>query len=388
MLKKSLSAMLMTLFVLGSVGCSAKTEGTSAKDTIKIGYVGALSGETALWGQAGFNGMVMAMEEINAAGGILGRKVEIVEYDGKGDPLDSVNALNKLIDQDKVVAVVGTNFSSCNIPMASIADQKKIPLIATAASSPFVTVDEAGKLHPYSFRIGFTDPFQGRVLAAYAYNQLNVKKAAIITNIADAYSMGITEYLVEEYTKLGGVIVANEKAASGDNDFRAQLSKIKESGAEALFIPWIYKDVALIAKQARDLGIESVFIGADGWDSQDLPELAGEAIEGGYFCSRTGFNTPAAKAFEKKYVEKFKITAEAECLFGYDGVMWIKQVIETAQKADSESIRKGLEETTSFEGTLGMMSVDPATHDPVREAAIFQILDKKVTFVEVYAPVE
>lgn len=384
MLKKTLCTMLMAMLAIGAAGCGAKASGTA--ETIKIGYVGALSGETALWGQAGYNGMQMAMEEINAAGGILGKKVELVKYDGKGESLDSVNAFNKLIDQDKVVAVIGTNFSSCNIPMAAIADSKKIPLIATAASSPLVTVDESGKLHPYSFRIGFTDPFQGRVLAGYAYKKLNMKKAAILTNIADAYSVGITEYLVAEYTKLGGTIVANEQASSGDNDFRAQLSKIKESGAEALFIPWIYKDVALIVQQARDLGITATFIGADGWDSQDLPTLAGASIEGGYFCSRTGFNTPLAKEFQAKYETKFKITAEAECLFGFDGVMWIKQVIEKAGKADSESIRNGLEATTSFDGTLGKMSVDPKTHDPIREAAMFQIKASKVVFVETYDP--
>ena len=148
-----------------------------------------------------------------------------------------MNALNKLIDQDKVVAVVGINFSSCNIPMASVADDKKVPVIATAASSPLVTVDESGKLHPYSFRIGFTDPFQGRVIASFAYNKLNIRNAAVLTNIADAYSTGITEYLVEEFERLGGNIVARENASSGDNDFRAQLSKIKDAQPEALFVP-------------------------------------------------------------------------------------------------------------------------------------------------------
>lgn len=389
MFKKTLCTMLMATLALVSAGCGTKSDAVdTAKGPIKIGYVGALSGETALWGQAGLNGMIMAMEEINAAGGILGKQVEIVDYDGKGEALDSVTALNKLIDSDKVVAVIGTNFSSCNIPMASVADSKKVPLIATAASSPLVTVDESGKLHPYSFRIGFTDPYQGRVLASYAYDKLNVKKAAIITDISDAYSTGITEYLVEHYKKLGGVIVSSESASSGDNDFRAQLSKIKESGAEAIFIPWIYKDVALIVQQAKDLGITATFIGADGWDSQDLPTLAGDAIEGGYFCSRTGFNTELAKEFATKYEKKFGITAEAECLFGYDGVMWLKQVIEKKGAADSTSIRDGLEETTAFEGTLGSMSVDPLTHDPLREAAIFKIVGGKVTFSEIYAPKE
>ena len=283
MVKKILCMALVGMLLFSVVGCGggnqqggSSSNGDVQGEPIKIGYIGALSGETALWGQAGLNGMLLAEKDINEAGGILGRPVKVVAYDGKGEPLDSVNALNKLIDQDKVVAVLGTNFSSCNIPMASIADSKKVPVIATAASSPLVTVDESGKLHPYSFRIGFTDPFQGRVIASYAYNVLNIKNAAVLTNIADAYSTGITEYLLEEYTRLGGNIVARENASSGDNDFRAQLSKIKDAKPEAIFLPWIYKDVALIVKQARDLGIDAVFIGADGWDSQDLPELAGK----------------------------------------------------------------------------------------------------------------
>lgn len=391
MSKKILCMILAGILLMSVVGCGGGSKnstdnGSGNEEPIKIGYIGALSGETALWGQAGLNGMLLAEKDINDAGGILGRPVKVVAYDGKGEALDSVNALNKLIDQDKVVAVVGTNFSSCNIPMASVADSKKVPVIATAASSPLVTVDESGKLHPYSFRIGFTDPFQGRVIASYAYNVLNIKNAAVLTNIADAYSTGITEYLVEEYTRLGGKIVARENASSGDNDFRAQLSKIKDAKPEAIFLPWIYKDVALIVKQARDLGIDALFIGADGWDSQDLPELAGSAIEGGYFCSRPGFNTPAAQEFAERYEKEYGVTAEAECLFGYDGLMWIKQAIESQGAADSESIRNGLEKTTNFEGLLGAMSIDPETHDPVRDAAIFKIENGKVNFVELYVP--
>lgn len=211
---KKILCLLLVGMLLFTVGCgggsqtpqsqdSEPADGDVQGDPIKIGYIGALSGETALWGQAGLNGMLLAEEDINAAGGILGRPVKVVAYDGKGEALDSVNALNKLIDQDKVVAVVGTNFSSCNIPMASVADTKKVPVIATAASSPLVTVDRSGKLHPYSFQIGFTDPYQGRVIASFAYNKLNIKNAAILTNIADAYSTGITEFLLEDVHSSG-----------------------------------------------------------------------------------------------------------------------------------------------------------------------------------------
>lgn len=407
MFKKTLSAVLALSLIASLAGCSGSAGSTASTaapstaessasksaggaaapsgDPIRIGYVSALSGDSALWGQAGLNGMKLAVEDVNAAGGVLGRPIEVVGFDGQGQPLDSVNALNKLIDESKVVAVLGTNFSSCNIAMAPVADSKKIPLIATAASSPNVTVDEQGKLHPYSFRIGFTDPFQGRVLASYVYEKLGFKKAAIITDIGDNYSTGITQYLTKEFTSKGGTIVDKEEARSGDNDFRAQLSKIKNSNPDVLFIPWIYKDVALITKQARDLGITCQFVGADGWDSQDLPKLAGSAIDNSYYCSRPGFNTKEAIAFGERYKKAYNIVPEAECLFGYDGVMWLVQVMKQQNSAESDAIRDGLEKTTDFKGYLGSMSVDPATHDPTRDAAIFQIKDNAIKYVENYS---
>ncbi len=409
MFKKTLSTVLAFSLIASMAGCSGNgasstapaastapatsTDASSAGngaapsgDPIRIGYVSALSGDSALWGQAGLNGMKLAVEDLNKAGGLLGRPVEVIGLDGQGQPLDSVNALNKLIDESKVVAVVGTNFSSCNIAMAPVADSKKIPLIATAASSPQVTVDAQGKLHPYSFRIGFTDPFQGKVLASYVYEKLGFKKAAIITDVGDNYSTGITDVVIKSYTELGGTIVDKEQARSGDNDFRAQLSKIKSANPDVLFIPWIYKDVALITKQARDLGITCQFVGGDGWDSQDLPKLAGDAISGGYYCSRPGFNTPEAIAYGERYKKAFNnLVPEAECLFGYDGVMWLAQVIKAQNSADPEKIRDGLEKTTDFKGFLGSMSVDPATHNPTRDAAIFQVKDGKINYVQNYS---
>ncbi len=379
-MSKRIATLLLALLMF-MVPLSA---GAAEEGPIIIGYVGALSGDTALWGQAGLDGMNMAVADINAAGGVLGRELQVIGLDGKGEPMDSVNAFTSLIDNDKAVVVVGTNFSNCNIAMAPIADEKKIPLMATAASNPLVTVDENGNLHPYSFRIGFIDPFQGEVLASYAYNVLGYTKAAIITNVADPYSTGITDYLRDAYEALGGEIVAYEEAASGDQDFRAQLSNIQSANPECLFIPWIYQDVALIARQARDLGIEAQFIGADGWDSQDLPQLAQGAIEGGIFCSRPTWNTEEALAFKARYEEEFGITAEAECLFGYDAVKWIEQVIIQEGAADSESIRNGLENTPSFDGYLGHMAVDPATHNPAREAAMFKIENDAVVWIENY----
>lgn len=352
-------------------------------ETIKIGYVSALSGDTALWGQAGLNGMLMTAEKVNAAGGVLGRQIEVIGLDGRGDPQDSVNAYNKLVDEYKVVAVVGTNFSSCNIPIAAVADVKKVPVVATAASNELVTVDESGKLHPYSFRLCFIDSFQGTKMAEYVLKK-GIKTAAILTNIGDSYSVGVSKFTVDAFTAGGGTMVAQEEANSGDNDYRAQLSKIAKAKPEVLFIPWIYQDVALISKQARELGLECQFVGFDGWDSMELPTLAEGSLEGAIFGSRPGFNTPEAKAYGEEYKAKYNIELEGECLFGNDGLLWVVQAINEAGSVDPTAIRDKLEATTSFKGLIGEMSVDPATHNPQRELAIFTIVGAEEKYLEMF----
>ncbi len=382
---KKLLMVLLVLSITFTVFAGGNQEGKASSDgdTIRIGYVSALSGDTALWGQAGLNGMLMTAKRINEAGGVLGKQIEIIGLDGRGDPQDSVNAYNKLVDEYKVSAVVGTNFSSCNIPIAAVADVKKVPVIATAASNDLVTVDENGKLHPYSFRLCFIDSFQGAKMAQYMLDK-GVKTAAILTNIGDSYSSGLSEYTIKAFEAGGGKIVAAEEANSGDNDFRAQLSKIKKANPEILFIPWIYNDVALISKQARELGLKCQFVGFDGWDSMELPTLAEGALEGALFCSRPGFNTPDAMKYGEAYKKEYNIALEAECLYGNDGVLWLVQVIEEAGSWEPDAIRAGLENTTHFSGLLGEMSIDPATHNPQRELAMFTIQGDKEVLVEMY----
>jgi branched-chain amino acid transport system substrate-binding protein len=387
----------IAMFSMSLVGCApaaattaapaatsapAATTAPVAKETIKIGYIGALSGETAVWGQAGLNGLMLTAKEINANGGILGRQVEIIGLDGRGQAQDSVNALNKLIDENKVLAVIGTNFSSCNIPMAPIADAKHIPLIATAASNPKVTVDEKGVLHPYSFRIGFIDPFQGEVLASYAFTQMKAKNAAIITNIADDYSVGLSKFFESKFTTLGGKVVIKVEAQSGDNDYRAQLSKVAELKPDVIMVPWIYKDVALIANQARELGITAPMIGGDGWDSKELLTMAGTSLEGGFYTSQPSFANPATKPFADAYLKEFdNLTPETEALFGHDGLYWIKDALERAGKVDAAALRDALETTVGFKGLMGEMTIDPKTHNPAKPASIYTIKNGKFEYV-------
>jgi branched-chain amino acid transport system substrate-binding protein len=360
--------------LLPGLGCGKKES-----DTIKIGYVGALSGETAVWGQAGLNGMKLTAKEINDKGGILGKKVEVVGLDGQGKPIDSVNALKKL--QEEALAVIGTNFSSCNIPMAAVADQAGVPLIATAASNPKVTVDENGKLHPYSFRIGFIDPFQGQVLANFASGELKAKTAAIILDQGSDYSTGLASYFEKQFLQNGGQITVKVQAHSGDNDFRAQLSKIQGAKPDVILVPWIYKDVALIANQARELGIKAKLLGGDGWDSKELLTMAGEALEGCYYTSQPSFANPVTKPYAEAYQKEYNLAPETEALFGHDGLYWIKEAVERAGKVDRAALRDQLEKTTNFQGLMGSMSVDPATHNPAKPASIYKVASSKFVWV-------
>ena len=364
MKSKKLVLIALALVLLGGMlsGCAPK----AAKDDgpIRIGYVGALSGETALWGQAGLNGALLAAKEINAAGGILGRQVEVVGLDGRAETTDTVNAFRRLVTEEKVLAVIGTNWSSLNIALAPIADELKVPVIATAASNPKVTVDENGKLHPYSFRIGFIDPFQGQVLANLASNTIGAKTAGVIYDVGSDYSTGLSQYFEEQFVKNGGQVVSKVEAHTGDNDFRAQLSVIKEANPEVILVPWIYKDVALIANQARELGITVPLLGGDGWDSPELIDLAGPAIEGCYYTSQPSFANPITKPFYDAYMKEYNnLVPETEALFLRDGLYWVKDALERAGEVSSDALRTALENTTKFDGLMGSMAIDPATHN-------------------------
>lgn len=385
-MKKNVAVFAAVLGLSLSTLSGAFAQELDTENPIKIGYVGALSGDTALWGQAGLNGMELTAKQINEDGGILGREVQVIGLDGKGAPDDSVTAYKKLVEEEGVSAVVGTNFSSCNIAIAAVADELEVPVIATAASNELVTVDADGKLHPYSFRLCFIDSYMGYLAGSYAYNELGLKTCALITDVTDSYSTSVGQYMVDTFTELGGELVASEEAQNGDNDFRAQLTKIAAAQPDVLFIPWNYENVCLIAQQARELGIEGVFFGADGWDTTELIELSNGALEGCYYVSRPGFNLPEAAAYGEVYQEEYNVALEAECLYGNDGVMWIKQAIEAAGSDDPTAIRDQLEATTSFDGLLGHMSIDPATHNPSRDAAIFEVKDDEVQYVGIYEP--
>ena len=393
---KRVSAFLLALLMaLTLVACGNKSAGGEAakpaetpaasSDTIKIGYVSDLTGATALWGTAGQYGAELAIKEINDAGGVLGGKMlELVPMDGKGEAADSVSAFKNLVEVHNIVASVGTNFSSCNIPMASVADEVKVPILGTAASNELVTVDENGNLHPYSFRMCFIDSYLGTVVGNYAYDTLGVRNAALFTVAGNTNSESVGQFIRDAFTAKGGAIVADEQCQEGDVDFRAQLANIGASNPDIVFVIMNdYAKIATFAKQAREMGIDAVMMGHDGWDSAQLAKEAEGALEGCLYVSRIGFSTPEARAFGERVVKEYNTSMEAECLFGHDGVMWVADAIERAGSADPVAIRDALEQTDVFEGLIGTLVMDPATHNPSMACAVYQCEGDAFNFTQI-----
>lgn len=376
---------LLLIVCLAAVSVSGCKK-SATEETIKIGFIGDLTGDTAIWGQAGSNAGKMVTDEINAAGGILGKKIEFIPMDGRGQPVDSVNAFNNLVDQG-VLCVIGTNFSSCNKAIAPIACEKKVPLLGTTCTNPAVTVDQAtGLVYPYSFRIGFIDPFQGQVLGKYAATEMKAKTAVSFLDISQDFAATETKFFKETFEANGGKLVGTASGRSGDNDFRAQLTKMAAMKPDVILLPWFYKDVALIANQAKELGIKVPFMGPDSWDSPELMTLAGPALEGSYYCSQPSFARPVTKPFHDAYVAKWGTEPEAESLAVHDGLYWVKDAVERAGKIDRTALRDMLETTTKFVGLMGPMVVDPKTHDPSKEASLYRITDSKRVWIGDFKP--
>jgi branched-chain amino acid transport system substrate-binding protein len=375
---------LLPALALFMVSCQPKG---AKSDTIKIGSFGSLSGDQAVWGQADIQGQKLTVEQINQAGGILGKKLELITYDDKGDQLEAVNAVKRLINEDKVVAVVGCNSSGRNIAVAPVVEASKIPVISTFATNPRVTVPEPGKLMQYTFRACFIDPYAGDVLAQFAFNTLKAKKAALLYEISSDYSVGMRDFFKQSWQKMGGTITADEAFKTGDVDFRPQLTKIKESKPDVIIMPILYKEVALSAKQARDLGIKATMLGGDGWPSSALLEMAGDAVEGSYFVNHGDVDAPNVQDWRKSYKDKYQKDIEINSILGHDAMMMLKSAIERAGKADPQAIRDALETTKNLQVFTGVINVDPATHNPLGKAAsIITIKDKKFVFVKQFEP--
>ncbi len=360
----------------------------NAQDTVKIGWFGPETGDSALWGQAEKNTVLMMADEYNAKGGIkVGNKmykIQIVPYDDKGDSVEAVNVVKRLAYQDKVAAIVGAQGSGEAIPAAAIVNGAKVPLVCSTATNPKVTVQESGAINQYMFRACFTDPYQGKTAAYYAYQKLGKRNVAIVMTVDDPYSTGLADFFEQNFVKAGGKIVAKVSYTSGEKDFRAPLTKVKAANPDLVFIPAYYNDVALIAKQARDLGIKQVLLGGDGWPSDNLISLAGKSLEGSMFINHLDMGGDAAKPMRDAYKAKYNKLAELNSYMVHDALLMVVDAMQRAKSVDPVAIQKALT-TTDLQGVTGHIKIGPQ-HDPVgKDAWIIQIVGPDMKLKEKFA---
>jgi branched-chain amino acid transport system substrate-binding protein len=392
--KKALSVLLIGLLALSLAACgtgssAAAPAGTTAaanKEPIKIGETVALTGGNSLWGQSEKMALDMEIERINAAGGVMGRPLELVAYDNKADQTEGVNVAKRLIG-DKVVAIIGPAQSGVGIAAASVTEPAKMIMIGTTTTNTKLTVNDDGSVKPYTFRTCFIDPYQGKVAATFALNSLKVTKAAILMDIGSDYSQGLSQYFKETFEAGGGKVVAQEAFRSEELDYRAQLGKIKDAGAELLFIPTMQKEAGLAMKQAKDLGLNVKFLGGDGWASKELIELGGEATEGSYYVNIASLEDPTIADWVKAYREKYKMDpVMPNPVLAVDALRMICKAIEATGGTDSTAMAEYISKMSGFEGLTGKITMDPKTHNPVNKPAVIEtVKNGQFAFYEAFA---
>ncbi len=350
---------------------------------IKIGFFGALTGPTATFAISGKNGVLLAADEIDRAGGVLGRPVEILSEDDRGEASEAATAVSKLITRDHVVALIGEQASSRTLAAAPIAQSYRVPLI-----SPTSTNVEVTKKGDYIFRACFIDAYQGQVLATFARRNLNARTAAILTDTRSDYSVGLAESFRKAFTAAGGTIAAEAKYSEGDSDFSAQLTALRPSSPDVLFIPGYYTDAGLIARQARSLGLKATLLGADGWDSPKLTEIGGEAIEGAYLSNHYSVDDPkpAVRKFVEAYRARYRADPDSIAASSYDAMRLLADAITRAGSTEGKRIRDALAATKDFPAVTGSITMD-ADRNPIKPAVVLRVEGGRFRFADSIAPV-
>ncbi len=373
---KRIAGLLLLVFVL-AMGASASAE------VIKIGVFEPMTGPNAAGGEMTVEGIELALE---LRGEVLGRKVEIIVVDNKSDKVEAANAVSRLIERENVVAIIGSYGSSLSMAAGDIVNKAKVPTVGCSPTNPLVTLN-----NPYYFRVCFIDPFQGTVMANYAVNELGAKTAAIIQDVTQDYSVGLSKYFVDAFRELTGdrnSIVEMSSYNTGDQDFTAQLTNVKNKMPDVVFAPGNYGESALLIRQARELGIDVPFLGGDTWEAPEFLTIGGVAVEGAVFSTHFTAEAPVteeSEVFLAAYREKFGREANAFAALGYDAYMLILDVIEKAGSADSQAIRDGLAATEGFVGATGVITLDE-NGDAVKSAVINQVDDGKFIYLTTVEP--
>jgi branched-chain amino acid transport system substrate-binding protein len=380
------SASLLLFLILALVlACKQQPPptGTPDRSNIKIGYYGDLSGPTFNFGESAKNGVLMAAEEINQAGGINGRRVDLVIEDDQGSPERAATRASKLIDQDKVIAVIAGGTSGNSRAGAPKAQVARIPLISPSATDPAVT-----QIGDYIFRACFIDTFQGEVMAKFAVNTLKAQKAAILLDFNSPYSRGLSDFFELSFTRLGGQIVSKQLYTIGDADYRGQLNSIRLSAPDVIYIPGYYGNIAIIAKQARQIGITQSLLGGDGWDAPELWDLGGDALNGSYISNHYSAEdpSPAIQTFIREYKLHYgNLLPDAHAALGYDAMRVLADSIQRAGSTDGPKLRDALAQTRNFPGVTGVITINKE-RNAIKPAVVLKLQDGKYIYQETIQP--
>ncbi len=372
-LRSGIIPVLAMGLTFGLIACNKKASEAEDKE-ILIGHYGSLTGATATFGQSAQKGIDMAIEAINTSGGVLGKKLRVITEDDQGNPIEAQTAVTKLINKDRVVAVLGEIASSNSLAAAPVAQQNRIPMISPGSTNPKVTA-----VGDYIFRVCFIDPFQGLVMAKFAANTLKLKNVAVLRDIKSDYSVGLANFFVENFTKMGGTIVTDISYSQGDKDFTAQLTAIKAKNPDGIFVPGYYTEVGLLARQARKLGIKVTLLGGDGWDSSKLWEIGGDALNGCYYSNHYSVDDPSPilQKFVTDYKAKYKGTSDsipdAMAALGYDAALVLADAMKRANSSRPDSVREALAQTKGFMGVTGNTTLD-SNRNAVKPAVVLEVV--------------
>ncbi len=385
MQRRSLVLLLASSLAISAAACKKKDEAGAGKaeaSEIVIGHYASMTGNTAHFGQDTDKAARLAADQLNAAGGVLGKKLKIVTLDTRGDGAEAANAVTRLIDVEKATAILGEVASSLSLQGGPIAQRRKIPMVSPSSTNPKVT-----QVGDYIFRVCFIDPFQGKVMATFARQTLKLDKVAILKDVKNDYSIGLADAFQKAFVASGGTIAVEQSYSAGDTDFSAQVTAIKSSGAQAIWVPGYYSEVGAIARTAARLGVKVPLMGGDGWDAPELFTIGGEALEGSYFSNH--FAPDQASPQSQKFVADFKAKYGQEPTglgaLGYDGIMVIADAIKRAGKVDPPAIRDALAATKDLETVTGKITMDK-DRNPEKSVVVLKITGGKAKYEALVNP--
>ncbi|MFL5346814.1 MAG: ABC transporter substrate-binding protein [Hyalangium sp.] len=354
----------------------------ASSDTLLLGVATSLTGGQATFGVSTRNGIEMALNEANKAGGVKGKKLTVRVYDDQGKPEEAAQAVTRLITQDHVLLILGDVASSNSLAMAEKAQAAGVPMITPSSTNPSVTAKG-----DYIFRVCFIDPFQGYVMAKFARDNLKVSKAAVLQDNKSAYSIGLTDVFTHKFTEMGGKITGVESYSQGDTDYRAQLTAIKKAAPEAIYVPGYYSEVGVIARQARELGLKVPMLGGDGWDSEKLFELGGSAIQGNYFSNHYSPENPDPRIqkFVSDYKAAYGAVPDALAALAYDAANVAIAALKKAPDTSGKALREVIAQTKDFPGIAGNITLDE-NRNAVKPAVVLKVGDGKTEYVTTINP--